>query len=309
MIRAILNLSLASCAFSIVGATCAFGDLATKDDANTSFSLEKNTENLEDFNTINACLKAIKNLPLDERPSFGQKEWLKDEQGTYIYEDKIYDPEFWKSSVNKKLEKISCLNDEEKIKIIKLFLEEDQIYAINHYKNKLFDLNNKNINLLEKTDIANNFYNFLVENTKKKSIFSKFFSLFFKSTKKLDDPNLEKACATGETKKNGMEDIVFVGDKNVEDLRDVLSLVSMQKEKYDMLEREYNQLISDTLEIFIENFPSIKEILVNFYGEDFKNKFDCDEIDFNDKNIPKEVKILANAQKILRIDLDKFLCG
>ena len=308
MSKIILNLSLAGCAFSVVSATCAFGEAVTMEDKESSCGLEKNTEGLKEFDNVSACLESIKKLPLDERPSFGQSEWIQDENGVFTYEDKIYNPGFWRLPVRKKLEKISFLSDEEKLKIIKLFPEKDQICAINHYKNKLFDLNTKNTNLLERTASADSFYDFLVENTKKKSIFSRFLALFFKSTKKLDDPDLAKVCAANEAERVSMEDIVFEGDSNVEKLRNAFSLVFKMKEKCDLLEKEYNQLISKILEIFKESFPHMKDILLNFYGEDFKNKFDCDELNFNDESIPKEVKILANAQKILRIDLEKFLC-
>lgn len=309
MSKIILNLSLAGCAFSVVSATCAFGEAVAMEDKESSCGLEKNTEGLKEFDTVSACLESIKKLPSDERPSFGQKEWIKDERGTFVYEDKIYDPDFWKSPVNKKLEKISPLNNEEKLKIIKLLTEKEQVCARDLYKNKLFDLNTKIYKLWERAKNSLNFYNFLVENTKKKSVFSRILALFFESTKKLDDPDLQKCCIVNETNKISMEDIVFEGDSNIEKLRNALLLMSKSKEKCDLLEKEYNQLISKILEIFKENFSNAKEILVNFYGEDFKNKFDCDEINFNDESIPKEVKILANAQKILRIDLDKFLCG
>ena len=51
----------------------------------------------------------------------------------------------------------------------------------------------------------------------------------------------------------------------------------------------------------------MKKILTDFYGEDAALKFDPEKVDFKDKNTPKEIKILKNAQMILEVGIDKLL--
>ena len=278
-------------------------------DAQVSSTLQ-NEEEKRDFSKIKdrkELVKAINAIPEKERPSLEREELFVNEEGALACEDKIYNPRFWKMSLEEKLEYMEYLGHEAKIKVIRFFRNTEKAYALVIYTRKLFALEEQIVTLYQRTEKVLNFHEILVKSSKEKSFTRKVWDFLFGTKKDLGDEDLDAFCSSKD--KNSLKGNPESIDEDYEEgkLRNILENIDDAEKYFKVLRKQYDSEFSKTLEEFKRCFPNMKNVLLDFYGKDALNKFDYKKVDFKDKKIPKEIKILANAQKVLDVDVNELL--
>ena len=276
-------------------------------DAHINSSSQKEAIDFSKIKDRKELVKIINAIPEKERPSLERDELIVNEDDLLDCEDKIYNPRFWRMSLEKKLEYMKYLGNEAKIKVIRFFRNTEKAYALVLYRRKLFALEDQIVTLYQKIVKIHNFYEILIENSNNKSFLRGAWDFLFSRKKDLSDQELDTFCSPKVV--NSLENNFgnINEDYEEEKLKNVLEDIEDAEKDFDVLKKKYNSELLRTLEEFKKGFPNIKSALLNFYGEDAINKFDCKKVDFKDKKIPREIRILANAQKILDVDIKELL--